>query len=172
MQFSITEALHDWMNKRRIISAVAQKMGKNATTLSAELRPSRYEAKLGADELVPLFNAIREIGYGDELNGILFRYIKSLKGEANVLVADDEIIPLVLQLSCVFSSFTECMARVPKSNDEEELIRVRRVLRTEILPALLKMEDLLEGRLRKVRGRRKGFLLEPSVNFVVKGNRK
>lgn len=153
MAYSITDALFDFMQRRRIITAVAHQMGVCETTLSAELRRQKTQAKLGADNLIPLLNAIRAIGYESELRGILFRFIKELKGEELYSTADDDLIPQLLKLTAGLGIICECAASVPRIADEAELRRIRNMLRSEILPALLKMDDTVERRLSALRGR-------------------
>ncbi|MFZ5432161.1 MAG: hypothetical protein ACOZB3_00155 [Calditrichota bacterium] len=147
MEYSIVGVLHDWMHKKRITKAVAQQMGKNENTFYAEISQRPNGAKLGADDLVPLFNAIRAIGYGDELRGILKRFISELKGLDLQKIPDSELIPRVLHMQIGLATFLECAARIPSIMDTEELLTVRRLLNTEIVPVLMKMDYTIELRL-------------------------
>ncbi|RPH93293.1 hypothetical protein EHM69_10700 [candidate division KSB1 bacterium] len=150
MPFSITDALYEWMHKRRIVSAVAQCLGVKESTLSSELHPARYHAKLGADELIPLCEAIRQIGYGHELRGILHRFISELENEESRELPEGDLIPQVLKLNSGLGTLSECAAHVSRMDDEAELIQLRTMLRTEMLPVLLKMEDTIEHRLKTI----------------------
>lgn len=144
MAGSITEILYDWLHKRRLVTATAQRMGMNPITLSAKLRPSNGQAKLGADELVPLFNAIREMGYGKELAGMLHRFIADLKGRERQTIPDEQLEPLIVQLTRGLAFFSEFAVRVPSQTNKVELARMRTMLRTEILPAVLRLEATIE----------------------------
>jgi hypothetical protein len=155
MAGTITEILYDWLHKRRLVTAVAERMGINPITLSAELRPTNGQAKLGADELVPLFDAIRALGYGRELRGIVQRFIAELKGKDWLTIPDDQLEPLIVQLTRGLAFFSEFAVRVPSQTDERELVRMRTLLRTEIVPAIMRLEDTIERSLAHVRGRQR-----------------
>jgi hypothetical protein len=155
MAGTITEVLYDWLHKRRLVRAVAERMGMNPITLSAELRPTNGHAKLGADELIPLFDAIRDLGYGRELRGILQRFIAELKGKDWLSIPDDRLEPLIVQLTRGLAFFSEFAVRVPSRTDERELMRMRTLLRTEIIPAIMRLEDTIERSLGRVRRRKK-----------------
>jgi hypothetical protein len=150
MQYSVTQALYDWLHEKRLIRAVAREMAVSESTLAAQLCPGRG-AKLGADDMVPLFEAIRRIGYGAELNGILYQYIGELKGAANADVADQNLIPHVLKLSRSLGILSECAGRISEISDEEELVRLCTMLRTEVLPVVMKMEGTVVSRLQSLR---------------------
>jgi hypothetical protein len=158
MAFSVTEALYDWMHKRRIVCAVAREMGINETTLSAELRSRRSQAKLGADQLIPLFQAIRRIGYGRELDGILHQFYAALRGEEGNTLPDSDLVPHVLKLTCSLGILSDCAARIPQTTDEDELARLSTMLRTEVLPVILNMDSLLSSRLKHLLERREQAL--------------
>lgn len=151
MPFSITDALYEWMHKRRIVSAVAQCLGVKESTLSSELHPARYHAKLGADELIPLCRAIRQIGYGHELRGILHRFVNELESEETPEIPEGDLVPQVLKLNRGLGTLADCAAHVNRMDDEAELIQLKTMLRTEMLPVLLKMEDTIEHRLKAIR---------------------
>jgi hypothetical protein len=150
MPYSVSEALYEWLHEKRLIRAVAREMAVSESTLAAELSPERA-AKLGADELVPLIDAIRRIGYGAELNGILYQYIGQLKGAANADVADQDLIPHVLKLSRSLGILSDCAGRISEISDEEELVRLCTMLRTEVLPVVMKMEAAVNSRLQSLR---------------------
>ena len=151
MAFSISQVLYDWMHEKRIVSAVAQEMRIKEATLSAELRPSNPHAKLGADELIPLFQAIRNIGYGSELEGILHRFTGALRDSDLSEIPETDLVPHVLTLARGLGMLSDCVVRIPQVQDEVELTRLCTMLRTEILPVVLKMESMMTARLRDIR---------------------
>lgn len=152
MTYSITRVLHQWMCKRRIIKVVAQAMGKSDITLAAELRPSSRQAKLGADELVPLFQAVRQVGYGRELDGILYHFMRALQGSELAIRTDPNMVSHVLSLVTSLGTLSACASNIATSTDEAELERLGLKLRTEVLPVVLRMEALVYSRLDSIRG--------------------
>jgi len=159
MAYSVSQALYDWLQEKRLIRAVAREMGVNESTLTGQLCPGRG-AKLGADDLIPMFQAIRRLGYGSELNGILYHYVAELKGEELANVPDHELIPHVLKLSKSLWILSDCAARISQMSDEEELIRLNTMLRTEVLPVVMKMENTLSNRVGELRRRKRKMHVE------------
>jgi hypothetical protein len=158
MSFSISETLYDWLHDKRIVASVAREMGINVGTLYAKLSPTCAPSKLSADELAGLFDAIRRIGYGSELRGILHDFIAEIQGKDSLAIPDQDLIPHVLTLTRCLGVLSECAGRVSEISDEEELVRLRRMLRTEVLPVVLQMEDTIEARLALIRkGRKPGL---------------
>ena len=152
MAFSITKTLYDWMHKRRIVSEVAAEMGVKDVTLLAELRPTTPNAKLGADELIPLFQAIRTIGYGKELEGILYQFVCGLRGsEADGTVIIDDMRDHVVELAKSLKMLFECADCLPRLTDAEELARISTMLQTEVLPVVLQMTRIVQSRLETAR---------------------
>jgi hypothetical protein len=150
MAFSITEVLYEWMHEKRIVTAVAREMGTLETTLSAKLRPSNPHAKLGADELAPLFQAIRRVGYGAELEGILHRFIGEIRDTEFTEIPETDLVPQVLALARGLGILCDCASRIPRIQDEAELTRLCIMLRTEILPVVLKMESMITARIKEM----------------------
>ena len=147
----ITDVLFLWLHKQRLIAAVAREMGVNESTLSAELRPKLPLAKLGANQLVPLFDAIRRLGYGAQLDGILSRYIAELKGEsADVTPLDSDLTPYVLTLYRCLSVFPAGDTLLSGIKDRAELASLSVLLQTEILPMVLRMDAMVNARLEAV----------------------
>jgi hypothetical protein len=159
MAASITDVLYDWMHRRRILRLVADEMGVKESTLYAELGRGNANAKLGADALVPMFQAIRRVGWGDELEGILHNYIEQLKGTDYDAVSDEDLIPHVLTLGQSLGILSECAARIQQISDESELVKLIIMLRTEVLPVVMKMEATLETRLKTVRKKKDRSIL-------------
>ena len=145
------------MHKRRIISDVAREMGANESVLSAKLRPNNRQAGLRVDELVPLVNAVRRLGFGKELDGVLYRFVASLKDEEVQTQSSKTsgMLPQILTLAKGLGILSECAARIDGIGDASELERLAMMVRTEVLPVVLQMEYILSRRLEKVR-RRKG----------------
>lgn len=155
MSSSISRTLFEWMKEKRIIAAVAKRMGIAKSTLSSELRSSNHQAKLGADELVPLFQAIREMGYETELRGIVQRFMQELEGEHTEPATTDQYSPQLLTLVKCIGVLSESAARIDNLEAAPQLIRLKTMIRTEILPAICKMEDIVESRLAHVRKKSK-----------------
>jgi hypothetical protein len=155
MMFSISETLYDWLHGKRIVAVVAREMGIKECTLSSKLRPNCPASKLGADELPELFDAIRRIGYGSELRGVLHDYVAQIEGKDTLAIPDGDLIPHVLTLTRCLGVLSQCAGRISQISDEEELSRLRTMLRTEVLPVVLKMEDTIEARMSHLRKGRK-----------------
>jgi hypothetical protein len=168
MAFSLSEALYEWMHKRRIVSDVAMEMGVKVVTLSAELRPTNSQAKLGVDELRPLFAAIRRIGYGKELEGILHQFVASLYDDSTEESDQEDMYSNAVVLAKSLGMLFDCADRVPTMRDEAELVKLSTMLRTEVLPAVLQMEKLAQSRLKTVRGKSIGFSLTSPVSLFPK----
>ena len=163
MNDSISKALYYWMHKRRIISTVAQNLGVDESHLSAKLRAGKNRSRLSADDLIPLCEAIRESGYGQELKGLLHPYLEQMYGEES-LGEDEAAQTANLQaLGKSVSTLFDCAARVSRMTDADELKRLKLQVRTEVLPVVLQMEALLEQRLKKVTTKKPAPLAEPYV---------
>jgi hypothetical protein len=159
------------MNKRRIESEVAREMDVPVATLSAKLSPKRPQAKLAADELLPLFEAIRRIGYGSELRGVVYRFLRDLRGDEQEAVAEEKnLVPQILTLVKCLGMMSECANGIHSSTNVAELDKMRIMLRTEVLPVVLQMESILASRVETLRPPHKLPLpqrkpdLAPSVN--------
>lgn len=156
MSTPITETLYEWMHRRRIMTEVAREMGVNVHTLAGELRPTNPQAKLGADELAPLFAAIRRVGYGHELRGILHGLVRDLKGESDLSWADErEFVPNALMLSKCVGLLCDSATKLDRIEDEEELVRMRSMIRSELVSVAMRMEAIVETRLTKLRRQRR-----------------
>jgi len=155
MKSPISTTLFEWLKETRIIAAVAKRMGKPKSTLASELRSRNHQAKLGADELVPLFQAIREMGYETELRGIVRRFMQELEGEHTEPVTSDQYGPQLFTLVKCIGVLSESAARIDNLEEAQQLVRLKTMIRTEILPAICKMEDIVESRLDYVRGKSK-----------------
>jgi hypothetical protein len=160
MSYSIAQVLYDWMHEKRIVLPIAREMGINPSTLAAELRQQRTQAKLGADELIPLFNAIRRIGYGSELKGILHQFVAEMEGREVADLPDQDLIPHVLRLNRSLGILADCAARISTISDEAELARIYTMLRTEVLPVILKMESTVASRIKDIRKSKRGVTAE------------
>jgi hypothetical protein len=148
MSRTISEAIYLWMLEKRITTDVATEMGKSVSTLSAELRPTRSNAKLGADDLVPLFDAIREVGYGRELDGIMFSFIADLKGESRKIVAGDDVLSEVLRLTSGVSAIFHSASNASGGGNSAELTEMLSTLHAEVLPAALQLERILTAKIK------------------------
>ena len=152
MSFSITKALYEWLHEARIVSEVAAAMGKKEVTLSAELRPTTPSAKLGADELVPLFHAIRKRGYEQELEGILYQFMDGLQGrEPEASPESGELCDHAVYLARSLNALFDCADRLPRTTEPEELAQFSTLLQTELLPVVLTMNRIVQSRLDAIR---------------------
>jgi hypothetical protein len=166
MAFSLSEALYEWLHKRRIVSEVAQEMGVKVVTLSAELRPTNPQAKLGVEELRPLFAAIRRIGYGKELEGILHHFVESLRETDSEAVPDEDMFSNAVILAKSMGMLFDCADRVSTMRDEAELVKLSTMLRTEVLPAVLQMEKMVQKRLKVVQGDADGYGISVHLDLI------
>ncbi len=157
----ITQILYDWMVERRIVSLVARKMGTNPATLSAELRTKSTHAKLGANDLVPLCNAIREAGLGRQLDGLLHPFVEELMGDLPDAVNAEEYVSSVLSLSRCVGLLSESATRVNQIEDEQELTRLRTMIRTELLTLTMRMDAIVDTQLARLNeGRKRSWISE------------
>jgi hypothetical protein len=134
------------MGEYRIASDVAREMGVPVATLSAELRPNHCSAKLGADSLVPLFKALRDLGYNAELNGILATYITELQGEEISEVSQQDMVLMMLDLYTHLGTLSAAARRITQMKDDSELCDLEVTIRTEILPRFLAILKSVEAR--------------------------
>lgn len=148
---SITRTLYEWLKQRRLMAAVAQRMGIPHSTLAAELQGEKYKAKLGADELVPLFCAIREIDGDAELNGILKKFIRELEGEEVMAATADEFGQLLFGVIQGIGVLSQSAAQIESLNGRRELAKLKTKIRAEIIPAVYKLEDIIDARLSAAR---------------------
>jgi hypothetical protein len=147
---SLSHVLFIWLHERRIVADLARHMGIDKSTLSAKLSPRKNRARLAADDLIPLFDAIREIGYGKELSGILHPFLEAMQGTDPVNINPADQVAQLAALGKGVSTLFDCAARVPQMKDPEELRRLKIQVRTEVLPLVLQMEAILDQRLQKV----------------------
>jgi hypothetical protein len=151
MADSISAVLYRWMHQRRIESEVARELEIPVPTLAAKLSSRRVGVKLAADELVPLCRAIRDIGYGEELNGILFGFVRELKGEELGNLADENLLPQILSLVRSLGYLSECADRIPRITRYDELEKIRTMLTTEVFPLVMQMENIIQSRIEALR---------------------
>ncbi len=148
---SITCTLYEWLKQKRLMAAVAQRMGIPHSTLAAELQGEKYKAKLGADELIPLFRAIREAGYGAELDGILKKFIRELQGEELISASADDFGQLLFGVIQGIGVLSQSAAQIESLNGRRELVKLKTKIRAEIIPAVYKLEDIIDTRLSAAR---------------------
>lgn len=150
MTDSIAQDLYLWMHKRRIIPLVAKQMGLDVSTLTAKLACKKNRGHLMADELIPLFDAIREVGWGKELDGLMYPYLEVMRGAERASASPADEISHLLALGQGVSTLFSCASRIPTMTDPAELRRLKIQVRTEVLPLVLQLEALLDKRLQKV----------------------
>jgi len=125
-------------------------MRLDASTLSAKLRPNANQARLSAEELVPLCDSIRKMGYGVELDGILHRYILLLQGRRLAKAGRKTMMSHVMKMGKGMSVLMDWADRGHATDNPEEIRRLMMMIRTEMLPEILQMESLLDRRLKRV----------------------
>lgn len=162
MAYLITEVLFDWLQKKRLISAVARRMGVNENTLISQLRPTTNTAKFAADDLVPLFDAIREAGYAQELIGIVREYAERLQGDILTVGSQESEQTQLMRLVSGVGAIAEQLADNTKRSNEADLVTLLNRLRTEVFPTLLQLEANLADKLSAVRKHKRGVDGSPS----------
>ena len=149
MKPPITQILHEWMLDRRITSKVAKELGEPVTTLSARLNPGISSAKLSADALVPLFHAIRRLGYGEELDNITTEFLVNLRGEQTRHLRAAKEADLVTELFYIYSALGKISAiayGVADGGTDEELMKLEGMLRSEVLTRVYRIMEHLQLR--------------------------
>ena len=146
MSTSITSTLYHWMKEKRIIDPVARRLGMSGSTLAAELRSAPHQAKLGADRLVPLFEAIRETQYAGELDGIIKPFIRELESRHVAKVPVKSQGEHVRELMKCVGDLLSASAQIKDSGSAQEIERLRTKVRTEIIPAAYMLDDILARR--------------------------
>jgi hypothetical protein len=125
----------------------------NESTLLSQLRPTTHTSKFAADDLLPLFNAIRDAGYGDELAGILCEYSLRLSGEikpgANKADLQNQMVRLMGAIGVISSQLSD----ISRHSSERDLVALLNTLRTEVLPIVVQLENDLGDRLRRARNK-------------------
>lgn len=166
MKHTITQVLYEWMLEQRIISDVAREMGVSCIKLSAELRPTHMTAKLGADDLVPVFRALRKLGYAPEARGILTYFIQDLRGETQI--EPGELIPQLLSLYQLTGVLSSCASRLRDSDEEAELAKLDHLLKTRVLPVVLGIQCTVAKRRRDLHKKsRNGRISKKEVREAV-----
>lgn len=166
MSYQISEVLFDWLQKKRLISAVARRMNVVENTLISQLRPSTSTSKFAADDLIALFDAIRDEGYGAELVGIIKEYSDRLQGEIKNLPGEQDMQVQVYRLMSGIGGITERLADTSKHSSERDLVALLNKLRTEVLPVVLQLEAILADRLEKVRRKARGTASDPGTQTI------
>jgi hypothetical protein len=154
--FSITQILYGWMRQKRIIADVARQMGVRPSTLSGELRPENPQAKLGADSLVPLFGALRKLGYTREVRGILMQFTAALQGQYDEEASPDDFVAGILTVNRCLGYLSERGASLASLEDEDQLVSLRNMITTELSSAVERMEAAVQLRLQQIHSKGKG----------------
>ena len=154
MTSSISYTLYLWLKEKRLMEAVAKRMGKPHSTLVAELKGAKYRSKLGADELVPLFQAIRETDYRTEFEGILKKYLRELGGEQTEFVSVHQFGTLLFSVMQSVATLSKPGDRIENLKTARELSLMKTKIRTEIVPAVYKLEAIVDDQLALMRERR------------------
>jgi hypothetical protein len=151
MEYSISQVLFDWLSRKRLVTTVARRMGMNESTLLSQLRPSTHTAKFAADDLIPLFNAVRDAGYGDELAGILCEYTQRLTGDIKPGNSKADLQNQMVRLMGAIGVISSQLSDKSRHSTERDLVTLLNTLRTEVLPIIVQLENDLGDRLRKAR---------------------
>lgn len=163
MSYSISEVLFDWLQKKRLISAVARRIGIVESTLISQLRPTTTTSKFAADDLIPICDAIRDAGYGRELIGILREYTDRLSGEINELPESQDLQGQMMKLMSGIGSISEHIGDTAKHSKEADLVMLLNKLRTEVLPVIVQLETILADRLSAIRKGKRGLDSPPTT---------
>lgn len=145
----ISQILHDFLHDSRILAQVARRMNKNLSTIASELNPNCTYAKFGLDDFLPLCRILREMGYDKELDGILYTYFESLRGEAGEIPANEELMPLVSELLEKTGTLAGTAMKLINRADENELRQVAALLRSSLLPTTLRLGSLIDAHLNR-----------------------
>ena len=164
MSSSITQTLFHWMKEKRIIAPVAKRMGIPYSTLVAELRSDPHQAKLGADRLAPLFQAIRASQYGHELQGLVRSFVRELEGDEPATVSTKDYGASLLTLVTCIGELSKSASQIKDAKSERELNRLKTMIRTEIIPAVYKLEDIIDRRLVRLQKKEKSTV--PVVSAI------
>lgn len=167
MEYSISHVLFDWLSQKRLVSAVARQMGMNESTLLAQLRPTTHTAKFAADDLLPLFNAVREAGYGEELAGILCEYSQRLTGEIKPEATRADLQNQMVKLMGAIGTISTQLSDESRHSSERDLVSLLNILRTEVMPIIVQLENDLADRLGKKRRGQQNWGLEGSGEPVL-----
>lgn len=81
--------------------------------------------------------------------------MQELEGEHAEPVTADQYSPQLLTLVKCIGVLSESAARIDDLEATPQLVRLKTMIRTEILPAICKMEDIVESRLAHVRRKAK-----------------
>lgn len=157
MQYSISSVLFDWLQRKRLISAVARRMGVNESTLMSQLRPTTNTSKFAADDLLPLCEAIRDAGYGEEMIGIIREYTDRLVGEIKTTPESGDLQLQMVKLMSGIGSVSAMISDTARHSSEKDLVELLNKLRTEVLPIIVHLEVILSDRLAASRGKIRNF---------------
>jgi hypothetical protein len=153
MNVSISRVLYLWMRERRVIGPAAKRLGMSTSALAAELRCAKHQAKLGADRLVPLFDALRAMNYGGELDGILDSFVRELRGGDTPTVSQGSYRAQLMTLMKCIGVLSESSSQIRDAKSQRELQRLKTMIRAEIIPAVYKLEDIIDRRLARLQKR-------------------
>jgi hypothetical protein len=153
MSSNISGTLYVWLKDKRLMDAVARRMGKPPSTLAAELKSEKFRSKLGADDLVPLFRAIRETDYATEFEGVLKKFIKELGGERAETATVEQFGSLLFSVMQGIALLSKSADHIQNLTTAQELERLKTEIRAEIVPAVYKLEAIVDDRLTCMRKR-------------------
>ncbi|MCB9358270.1 MAG: hypothetical protein H6508_00040 [Calditrichaeota bacterium] len=165
MSYQISEVIFDWLHRKRLISTVARHMGVVENTLIAKLRPTTQTAKLAADDLIPLFEAIRKAGYGNEFVGIVREYTRRLEGELRDIPGSLDMQSQIYRLMSGIGSIAEHLVDSARHSDEKEVVALLNKLRTEVLPVVMQLEATMADKLSQIRKLRRSSGEEPEGQY-------
>ncbi|MCB9369607.1 MAG: hypothetical protein H6507_10915 [Calditrichaeota bacterium] len=150
MTVTITERLHDFLFEKKLITEVAKRMGKKLTTLASELNPGASYAKFGINDFLPLCVAVREMGYGDELDAILHEYFEALKSGTSSQsepYSSQELSAMVVELMTNTATLANKASKLFGTTDKRELREVRSLISQHLLPTALKLAASIDSEL-------------------------
>lgn len=122
-------------------------MGMNESTLLSQLRPTTNTAKFAADDLLPLCEAIRDAGYGEEMIGIIKEYSERLAGQIKDTPESTDLQLQMVKLMSGIGSISAMISDRARHSTEKDLVDLLNKLRTEVLPIIVHLETILSDRL-------------------------
>jgi len=152
MDEPISKILHEFLTTHRIMADVARRIDGNLSTLASELNPKCGYAKFGIDDLPRLCKAVREIGYGKEMDGILHEYFETFRDSRPVSETTDNLAVLTSSLMAKTAALADGTAKLLNSTDDRNLRVVRQLIKSELIPTALRLGSLIDDRLKKEKG--------------------
>ena len=147
MNQPISHVLHEFLHTRRILAEVARRLDTKLSTLAAELNPNAGYAKFGIDDFERLCKAVREIGYGGEMDGILHEYFENLKDHKIDTETSDNLVVLSASLMSKTAALADGTMKLLDSSDDAQLQVIKQMIRSELIPTAMRLTYLIDRQL-------------------------